>query len=151
MPPEDPPWPAIVFVGKDQAGHLDTSAYVRTTLGWDTASPGFARRFVADALGARGFGKACIEQAVLLTSEAVTNAVVHAGSGVDLAVIAHHPMARVEVYDSQSSLAHPVVPQWPGPLASRGRGLQLIAALAEAWGVEELGQAGKCVWFEVRA
>lgn len=28
---------------------------------------------------------------------------------------------------------------------------KLIAALAEAWGVEELGEAGKCVWFEVRA
>lgn len=151
MPPEDHPWPAIVFAGEHQAGQLDAPADLRTSLGWDNASPALARRFVAEVLRARGFGKVCVEQAVLLTSEAVTNAVVHAGSGVDLAVIAHHPMARVEVYDSESSVAHSVVPQWPELLASSGRGLQLIAALAEAWGVQELGQAGKCVWFEVRA
>ena len=153
MPPDDQsrPWPAIVFAGGQQAGQPDTGLIARTSLGWNEASPGSARRFVADVLWTRGFAKACIEQAVLLTSEAVTNAVVHAGSGVDLAVLADHPMARVEVYDSKSSLAHPVVAQPPKSLAPSGRGLQLIAALSEAWGVEELGEAGKCVWFEVRA
>ena len=153
MPPENQSrsWPAIVSAGGEQTGQPHTGVYARTSLGWNETSPGSARRFVADVLWARGFAKACIEQAVLLTSEAVTNAVIHARSGVDLAVLADHPMARVEVYDYKSSLTHPVVNHWPNSLASSGRGLQLIAALAEAWGVEELGEAGKCVWFEVRA
>ncbi len=121
---------------------------ISTKLRWDATSPASARRIVAGALSSRGFTKGCIETAVLLTSEAVTNAVVHARSEVDLVVVADHPMARVEVYDADPS---PPRPRVPDPYATTGRGIHVVEALAEAWGVEQVPGDGKCVWFEVRS
>lgn len=118
----------------------------RTTLRADAASPAAARRFVADVLWQRGFDYDGIEDAILLTSEAVTNVVVHAGTPIGLVVMADGAMARVEVHDD-----HPDPPV-PVPLEAEGasgRGLHVIDALAEAWGVEPKG-SGKCVWFELR-
>ena len=120
----------------------------RTTLRADPASAAAARRFVADVLWQRGFPNDGIEDAVLLTSEAVTNAVVHARSPVQLVVTADGSMARVEIYDQ-----HPraPVPKRLEPEAPSGRGLHVIQAVAEAWGVERSPGRGKCLWFELRS
>lgn len=72
----------------------------RTRLTCDPSSAASARRFVADVLSSRGFANSCVEDAVLLASEVVTTAIIHASSELDLVVVADHPMARVEVYDS---------------------------------------------------
>jgi anti-sigma regulatory factor (Ser/Thr protein kinase) len=120
----------------------------RTTLGADAGSAAAARRFVADVLNQRGFSKSAIEDAVLLASEVVTNAVLHAGGSVDVVVIADSSMARVEVHDDHPS--HPVL-LTSGPEATFGRGLRVIEALAGGWGVDDRGDRGKCVWFEVRS
>ena len=118
----------------------------RTRLPPDPTSPAIGRRFVADVLWQRGFPTDAIDDAVLLASEAITNAVVHAGTPVDVVVVADASMARIEVHDGC-----PVSPLVGDAAAERwgGRGLRVIQALAEAWGFRGSGD-GKCLWFEVR-
>lgn len=101
---------------------------------------------MADVLWQRGFSTEVIDQAVLLTSEAVTNAVVHAGTDIDVVVQADSAFARIEVHDGLPGDLS-VTPA--EALAPCGRGLRVIQALAEAWGVRRVTD-GKCVWFEVR-
>ncbi len=120
---------------------------VRTTLRADVDSAAAARRFVADVLWQRGFPRSGIEDAVLMTSEAVTNAVLHAGTDVGLVVVADGVQARVEVYDGHAGTP---VRQSLRLGEPSGMGLHLIDSIAEAWGVLEL-DTGKCIWFEVRA
>lgn len=86
---------------------------------------------------------------VLLTSEVVTNAVLHAGphpvgEEMVMGVACDRGVIRVEVGDHTSSLP---VTRHNGD-ESGGRGLPLLDALASAWGVMPRN-AGKVVWFEV--
>lgn len=103
-----------------------------------------ARRFVERVLDAQGLDGELREAAVLLASELVTNAVLHARSEMLVRVEVEHRL-RVEVRD-----ANPRVPQASEvPLeALSGRGLHLVEALADQWGIEP-GPDGKVVWFEL--
>ena len=94
-----------------------------------------------------GWGMGSIgETAELCTSELATNAVIHARSPVLLVVSLQAGGVRVEVEDES-----------PGQLAAgsldgegeSGRGLALVDALSDYWGVEQ-HKAGKSVWFELR-
>ena len=82
---------------------------------------------------------------VLLTSELVTNAVLHGRSEVCLEVEASSARLRVSVLDENSRRPVEVAED---PDALDGRGLALVGALAVRWGVEERS-LGKAVWFEV--
>jgi anti-sigma regulatory factor (Ser/Thr protein kinase) len=85
------------------------------------------------------------EKAVLLVSELATNAVTHAGTDFEICVKVGQAV-RVEVRDF--STLGPTLR--PGRLAAEdGRGLQILDALASAWGWRSLGPAGKVVWFEL--
>ncbi|MBA3266685.1 MAG: ATP-binding protein [Acidimicrobiia bacterium] len=81
----------------------------------------------------------------LLVTELVTNAIRHADSHVDVAIRLLPETLRVEVRDTAEG--RPAVVD-AGPDAERGRGLAMVDALAEAWGVEPDGH-GKVVWFEI--
>ena len=112
----------------------------------EPASAGVARRFVEQALG-EIVRPAAIDVVVLLTSELVTNAVVHAGTPVDVLVRDLHGWVQIEVFDAGQQV--PVVVD--GVLASQsGRGLRIVAALSEAWGVDRR-RDGKTVWFRCPA
>ncbi len=112
----------------------------------EPASVAVARRFVAQALGEIG-RPAAVEVAVLLTSELVTNAVIHAGTPVDVLVRNLHGSVKIEVFDAGKQ--NPVVVD--GVLVSRsGKGLRIVSALSEAWGVDP-GRDGKTVWFRCPA
>jgi anti-sigma regulatory factor (Ser/Thr protein kinase) len=83
------------------------------------------------------------ERAVLIVSELAANAILHAGGVLSLRVQHDQRRVRLEVAD-----ASPVL---PGPVkvsTMSGRGLQLIEALAEAWGAERRS-GGKIVWAEL--
>ncbi len=82
--------------------------------------------------------------AELLTSEVVTNALVHAGGTITLRARQLRRGVRVEVSDS--SPHSPIVREY-GELAGTGRGLRLLDLLAR-WGVEATS-TGKTVWFEL--
>ena len=102
-----------------------------------------ARRFVGAAL--RRWGVDAVDDAMLLTSELVTNAIVHAGTDVDVRCEVVHGEVRIEVHDRHRARRIPV----PGEQVS-GRGLMLPEALATAWGIT-YGRADKQVWFTLPA
>ena len=86
-----------------------------------------------------------VDTAELCVSELVTNAVVHAGTDIDVTVSLHPSGARVEVQDRS---AHLPVPRHYLSLAATGRGLLMVDQLVTRWGVTTHA-ASKTVWFEV--
>ena len=112
----------------------------------DRSNVALARRFVMDAVHALGH-EAAADVAELLTSEVVTNAVLHAGTSVQLRVVGETGAVRIEVTDGSS--AAPARRHY-SPEAATGRGLGLVEALATEWGTRtEAG--GKTVWFTIEA
>ncbi|KAA1419742.1 ATP-binding protein [Mumia zhuanghuii] len=83
----------------------------------------------------------------LLTSELVTNAIRHGGSQIDLEVVLAANCLTVTVHDDGEAL--PQVGDREVPMeAVSGRGLQLVAQVADSWGVAQVpDRAGKRVWF----
>jgi len=110
-----------------------------------TESVPVARRFARDELQSSG---ADIDTVVLLVSELVTNAVLHARSDVVLRVEDLGSSARVEVGDS--SPLRPRLHNFSVESAT-GRGMRLLDRLARRWGAVPRPEGGKVVWFEVGA
>lgn len=82
--------------------------------------------------------------AVLLTSEVVTNAIMHApGDTVLLAISCRRGQLRVDVHDTSRSLPVPV--NAPAD-AESGRGLLLVNSLSDEWGTYRT-PSGKAVYF----
>ncbi|WP_424211486.1 SpoIIE family protein phosphatase [Streptomyces sp. BI20] len=110
-----------------------------------------ARAFVRDTLQGWGFGD-IVDDAVVLTSELVTNAVVHAGTRADVLCLRAEGGVRVEVADHYPERELPLTPPGDRPYADpdreSGRGLMLCAALATRWGVEYTATR-KQVWFRL--
>ncbi|MGP4114204.1 SpoIIE family protein phosphatase [Streptomyces sp. 4N509B] len=109
-----------------------------------------ARGFVRDTL--QGWGLAeLIEDAVVLTSELVTNAVVHAGTAAEVRCLRDERGIRIEVIDRHPERQLPlaeVARGQPDLSSEGGRGLMLCAALASRWGVDYTATE-KCVWFRL--
>ncbi|MER6524241.1 ATP-binding protein [Streptomyces sp. NPDC001508] len=88
------------------------------------------------------------EIAELLTSELVTNALVHTDRDAVLTAVVGPRGLRVEVRDFVAR--RPVLRAPSADEATHGRGLLLVQSLADAWGVRPHG-VGKSVWFELAA
>ncbi|MEW2068674.1 ATP-binding SpoIIE family protein phosphatase [Streptomyces sp. NPDC007346] len=191
MAPIPSQWDTVQRPGTTRAGYAHGPRLAsRTSLPGIPLSPSAARRFVRAALAewtglgvpaAVGFSDRLADDAVTVTNELVTNAVVHAGTTVDLVlrlaeesaeepaaalvleVTDHHP-ARPVGGDEPRAAGEPARPpaeptagtdgtagtdaEAPGPApteppvpadlpdpAEYGRGLQLVATLAESWGI----------------
>jgi anti-sigma regulatory factor (Ser/Thr protein kinase) len=109
-----------------------------------------ARLIVQSVLSGWGDDAAVVQVAVLLASEVVTNAIVHASphatdGRVGMTVDGNDESARVEVTDGYRGL--PLARAGPVGRAS-GRGILLLDLLATRWGVTRDGE-GKTVWFEI--
>ena len=88
-----------------------------------------------------------LDDAALLTTELVNNAVVHAASALLLRVGLTSRGLRVEVTDTGAGAlrrAHPELTD------DSGRGLFIVDAIARSWGTSA-GLDGKSVWFELDA
>ncbi|WP_420706912.1 ATP-binding protein [Streptomyces sp. NRRL F-2664] len=86
--------------------------------------------------------------AELLITELVTNALVHTDRGAEVSASLTATRLRVEVRDRAARRPRPYVPTADD--GTHGRGLVLVEALADAWGVDALTLgAGKVVWFEL--
>ncbi len=86
-----------------------------------------------------------LDTAELLVSEIVTNALVHAGTPVDVAFSFVDGGLRVEVTDGSPHLPSP---RGYGPSAGTGRGLMLLEEMVDEWGVVA-DDPGKTVWFQL--
>lgn len=109
-----------------------------------------ARSFVRDTLQGWGFAD-IVDDAVVLTSELVTNAVVHAGTSADVLCLRSDEGVRIEVADRYPEREIPLqasAVNMGSPDREGGRGLQLCAALAGHWGVE-YSPTHKQVWFQL--
>ncbi|MER5630977.1 ATP-binding protein [Streptomyces nitrosporeus] len=90
------------------------------------------------------------DDVLLCVSELATNALVHGvppGRGFKIEVT-WSDILRIVVHDSGGGEVRPAVD--PDPRAEGGRGLLLVGALADAWGVGERNP-GKTVWCEFAA
>jgi len=124
----------------------------------EPAAAAAARRFVRETLRSwplpgrddRPDPDALIDDAVLLTSELVTNAVVHAGTSVHVTCRLLAEAVEIVVLDGRPAQLIPDTPRPPADPAecTSGRGLHLPAQLASAWGVT-YAQAAKAVWFRI--
>lgn len=86
------------------------------------------------------------ETAVLITSELVTNALVHSVSDViSCALHLDNGHLRIEVTDQGTIKTAPAV-QHPALEDLSGRGLLLVDTLSEAWGVTPATPCGQTVW-----
>ncbi|MFJ3927736.1 ATP-binding protein [Streptomyces sp. NPDC090022] len=108
---------------------------------------GAAREFTAVTLDAWGVTSRRDEM-LLCVSELATNALLHGvppGRGYRLRLLRFEGVVRVEVHDSGGGL--PRVGAGAGASDEHGRGLLLVAAVADAWGVGARSP-GKVVWCE---
>ncbi|WP_435060410.1 SpoIIE family protein phosphatase [Streptomyces sp. bgisy060] len=109
-----------------------------------------ARAFVRDTLQGWGHPE-LVDDAVVLTSELVTNAVVHAGTAAEVLCLRSDDSIRIEVADRYPEREVPVQaggPAFANPDRENGRGLLLCAALAHRWGVD-YSPTRKHVWFHL--
>jgi anti-sigma regulatory factor (Ser/Thr protein kinase) len=95
-------------------------------------SPGLARGFVRRVLADAGIDPLTTEDAALLTTELVTNSVIHANTDITLEVMAEAGAVRVGVTDA--SVAPPVLREQNHD-ATTGRGLHLVDQVATEWDV----------------
>jgi len=120
-----------------------------------TSAVPMARRFVASHLVHWELPELA-DMASLLTSELVTNAVVHAGSRPRVVLAVADGSVEVGVTDESrlpsGGLRPTLLTNVEGDqgLAVHGRGLLLVDAIASAWDATELAQ-GKQVWFRLDA
>jgi anti-sigma regulatory factor (Ser/Thr protein kinase) len=102
-----------------------------------------ARRFVRDVL--RDQSRDLLDAVELMASELATNAIHHAQTSFELAIEDAQGQIRVEVRDTGQGRP---VPRSPAPHDRTGRGLRIVEAMSDAWGID-WGSHGKTVWFTV--
>lgn len=105
----------------------------RYTLPATAQSARAGRMFVTDFGRCNAVPGAILDDAVLLVSEIVSNAYVHAGSGVRLGVSYLGQVLHVEVADDSPM---PPLLSDPGTDATGGRGILLLDAMSARWGVQ---------------
>jgi anti-sigma regulatory factor (Ser/Thr protein kinase) len=103
-----------------------------------------SRTFVSTALRRWGLEELVMD-AELLTSELVTNALVHARTEVQVAVAVADGVAEIGVTDGAPGVPEQRISSYP---SEGGRGLRLVDAVAQEWGVANVG-SGKQVWFRL--
>jgi anti-anti-sigma factor len=126
---------------------------VEIELARDADAPGRARAELREAVAGQ-LSDADAATATLLTSELVTNAVLHPGHGVGgaigLRITTYGERVRVEVTDAGLGFEPGRVKR--RPYGAGGHGLFVVAGLASRWGTSRPlvdGNPAFCVWFEL--
>lgn len=117
----------------------------------------FVAEYLLDWLGAERFGDGHDDdgqRAMLLVSELVSNAVLHAETAAVVEIGCSGPSSapatlHLSVSDGVTSGIEPALAGDPTPIgAASGRGLRIVDAFADRWGVS-IDVAGKTVWCEM--
>jgi len=133
-------WRAALPVALPGGPTVVASAHVH--LEPELVSVPLARRWVA--AHAAGIDSDASDVLLLLTSELVTNAVIHARTEVELALTATSDDVLVCVHDLDLGRREQRTHERDG-----GRGLALVASLADAYGLLQHPQGGKTWWFRL--
>lgn len=132
---------------RDGSVAAQTELRVTVDLPLSSQAAASARRTVREVLRAWAVtDEDCIHEVCLIVTELVTNAVRHGGTRLRLELALDGAMFTVAAADGSA-----VVPQ-PRSCTDddeSGRGLAIIEALAESWGVDERA-GGKRVWARLR-
>lgn len=115
---------------------------LRSTFDPDPAAVAAVRRFVHDALAER-VAHDTVDEIVLVASELATNAVEHARTPFEVALHTDDHL-HIDVVDGSPAL--PIVRPWSSS-AESGRGMQIVDAICDRWGVE-VHEHAKRVWCE---
>ncbi|WP_407838441.1 ATP-binding protein [Streptomyces sp. DSM 116496] len=111
-----------------------------------------ARSFVRETAAIWGVRPARVDDLVLCVSELATNAVLHgtpcAGRFFLVRLLAFDDTVRIEVHDTEPTWRGSPTDTTPAD-ATAGRGLPIVAALSDEWGVLR-DHPGKAVWAEFR-
>jgi serine phosphatase RsbU (regulator of sigma subunit)/anti-sigma regulatory factor (Ser/Thr protein kinase) len=129
----------------------DQDFYAAADFEPDPAAVAAARCFVRDTLLSWGLSgdDIRVSDAVLLASELVTNAIVHAGTRVQLTCRMNRASVEVSVLDRHPARMIPDPPSVADAVdRPSGRGLLLPAALSSSWGVT-YASAAKVIWFRL--
>ena len=126
-------------------GEVAQRATHRVELAAGPESAAVARGFTAGVLDATPWADH-VDTAVLLVSELVTNAVRHGSPPYALVIAVGEDDVEISVEDADGSLPQA---RQPDAMAEDGRGLLLIGALADRWGIRPL-ITGKAAWFTLR-
>ncbi|WP_436759030.1 ATP-binding protein [Streptosporangium sp. V21-05] len=108
----------------------------------DPEAVGVVRRLAREVLVGWGIST-MTENVTMVVSELVSNAVVHGQAPITLSLHRHGRIVCGEVTDHSAVWSAPLP---AGPDSEHGRGLAIVAAYADRWGVESAPQ-GKTVWF----
>jgi anti-sigma regulatory factor (Ser/Thr protein kinase) len=109
-----------------------------------------ARTFLRDRLGEWGLDHAS-EDMMLMASEVVTNALIHADSDVEMRLREYPDRVRLEVRDADPTPPIPSIAAAGDAVSEseHGRGLFIVDSFASSWGSSPSGR-GKTVWLEIR-
>jgi signal transduction histidine kinase len=137
-------------VGNDDSGRVDDRSIDDrgTLLKFIARTPSGARSFVHSTLEA-WHRDDLVDDAELLVSELVTNALMHTGAThASVGITAHDDIVRIEVEDpSPVPLVRAVKTDLSKP---GGLGLGIVDSIARRWGVVQADRS-KTVWFELSA
>ena len=116
------------------------------------ASVALARRALSDDLRAAGVFDGAVRDAVLVISELLSNAILHAyplpGERLQVAWAVEGSSVEVAVSDGGSAtVPHP---EHPSPSSVSGRGLSIVEHLCQTWGIRA-DEVGLTVWAVVAA
>jgi anti-sigma regulatory factor (Ser/Thr protein kinase) len=111
-------------------------------LGPDVSSLAEGRRFVARTLREWNVDEETIEPVMLVANELIANAIVHAHSAPVLSLVGTGDDLLLRVADEAGTLG---VTRRATPGDDGGRGMLLVEALSDCWGVDADG-SGKTVW-----
>ena len=123
----------------------DAIVTARIVLADDPRAARADRRFLREFLARAEVPDDIAETAELCLSELVTNAIIHAGGRSELRATVDSAVT-VSVRDRGGHQIDAAPDSDPDPLRVDGRGLQLVAALADRWGSER-DAIGTSVWF----
>ena len=141
-----PPDDTVLLVGQLVGDRAAAGPTLRRTLPATAESASVARWLVTDLLREL-VDEDTLDTAALLTTELVSNAIRQTREELVLTVRLAAGRMRVGVADS--SHRRPQLVQ-VGSRDTSGRGLHLVEAMADRWGVEPDGRGlGKTVWFEL--